>query len=197
MDRELAVTVGRAPHVTIEGVFERHVSAGWRDRALVEGSRAGGRWARSGSFPVIYLGQPTESVVVEAYRHLVDDVEGMTAERVRSRFLVRAEVAVDQVVDLRSPTTRLSVGLGDADLYSEVGDYSACQTIGHVAHQLNRHGVIAPSASGLGLTLALFVDYLSAAELPKRVGEPIAWTSLPPDPRRLRLLSVDEEAPPG
>lgn len=197
MDRELAVAVGRVPHATIEGVFERHVSAGWRDRALVEGSRAGGRWARPGSFPVIYLGQPKESVVAEAYRHLVEDVEGMTPERVRSRYLVTAEVAVGLVVDLRSPTARLSVGLGDADLYSEVGDYSACQRIGHVAHQLNRHGVIAPSATGLGLTLALFVDFLSPAELPRRIGEPVVWTSLPPDPRRLRLLSADEEAPPG
>jgi hypothetical protein len=197
MDRELAVAVGRVPRVAVNGLFERHVSTGWRDRAFVDGSRSGGRWARSGSFPVIYLGRPTESVIVEAYRHLVDDVDGMTAERVKSRYLIRAEVNVAEVLDLRGPEARLSVGLGDDETFSVVGDYSACQRIGHVAHQLNRHGVIAPAATGMGETLALFVDFLTSAEMPERIGDPIMWSTLPPDPRRLRLVNEEEHAPPS
>ncbi|MGI8778004.1 MAG: RES domain-containing protein [Acidimicrobiales bacterium] len=104
---------------------------------------------------MIYLGRPASSVVVEAYRHLVDDIEGMTAERVRGRRLVRAQVSVhDDVLDLRSRQSRLAVGLTDAELFSDVGDYDACQRIGHVAHQLSMHGVLAPAATRSGETLA-------------------------------------------
>jgi hypothetical protein len=192
VDRDLAVAVSRAPRVTVEGDFERHVSSSWVDRALVDGSWAGGRWAAPGSFPVIYLGRPSDSIVIEAYRHLVDDVEGMTANRVRSRYLVRAKVSTNDVVDLRDPSTRIAVGLSDGDLFSSVGDYEACQRIGHIAHQLNRHGILAPAATRFGETLSLFVDYLGVDELPVRIGDPILWTKLPPDPRTLRLLDLRE-----
>jgi RES domain len=192
VDRQLAIAVSRAPFVTVEGVFERHVSQRWVDRATVDGSWAGGRWAAEGSFPVIYLGRPPDSVIIEAYRHLVDDVEGMTAERVRSRYLIRAQVLAHNIVDLSRASTRLSLGLGEDDLTSDVGDYEACQRIGHVAHQLNRHGILAPAATGFGETLSLFVDYLGVQELPVRMGEPILWTTLPSDPRQLRILDWDE-----
>jgi RES domain-containing protein len=191
LDRDLAVAISRLPTVSVEGVFERHVSQSWVNRALIEGSRAGGRWAAPGTFPVLYLGRPPESVVVEAYRHLVDDVEGMSPERVRSRYLLRAQVAVTDVVDLRSLASRLALGLSDDALVSDVGDYVACQRIGHAAHQLNRHGILAPAATGLGETLALLVDFLPVSELPQRVGEAVLWQSLPDDPRRLRLLRAE------
>lgn len=198
MDRDLAVAVSGAPRVEVAGLFERHVSPTWVDRALL-GSAAGGRWAAPGLFPVIYLGRPPASVVVEAYRHLVDDVEGMTAERVRSRRLVRAEVEVRDILDLRSAKAQLAVGLSDAALSSGVGDYDACQQIGHVAHQLGIHGVLAPAATRLGETLALFADLLFPEELPIRVGTPVVWETLPADPRRLRVVHAEphEGSPPG
>lgn len=187
MDRDLAVALSAAPRVRVEGVFERHVSPSWAERALL-GSGSGGRWAAPGAFSVIYLGRPAPSVVVEAYRHLVDDIEGMTAERVRGRRVVRAQVAVGDVLDLRSREARLSVGLPDTEVYSDVGDYAACQRIGHVAHELGSHGLLAPAATQLGETLALFVDHLTPGELPVRIGAPIAWDVLPADPRRLRVV---------
>lgn len=187
MDRELAVAVSRVARIEVDGRFERHVSPSWVDRSLL-GSSAGGRWAAPGTFPVIYLGRPPASVVIEAYRHLVDDVEGMTPDRVRGRRLVRADVSVHEVLDLRSAEARMRVGLTDAELFSEVGDWDACQRVGHVAHQLGLHGVIAPAATRVGETLALFVDQLAPAELPVRVGAPIVWEALPPDPRQLRVV---------
>lgn len=108
MDRDLAVAVSAAPRVSVEGFFERHVSPSWAERALL-GSASGGRWAAPNAFSVIYLGRPASSVVVEAYRHLVDDIEGMTVDRVRGRRLVRAQVSVDDVLDLRSRQSRLAV----------------------------------------------------------------------------------------
>jgi hypothetical protein len=56
-----------------------------------------------------------------------------------------------------------------------------------VAHQLGLHGIIAPAATGLGETLALFERHLPATELPVVVDEEII-DGLPADPRRLRLV---------
>jgi hypothetical protein len=64
--------------------------------------------------------------------------------------------------DIRAPQNSTSsagattVDITDNDLFSEPGEYERCQAIGAAAHQLGRYGVIAPSASRLGETLALF-----------------------------------------
>jgi hypothetical protein len=52
-------------------------------------------------------------------------------------------------------------------------------------------GVIAPAATGVGETLALFDEHLPTNELPQ-LRETTAWLRLPPDPRRLR--DVDDDA---
>lgn len=46
-----------------------------------------------------------------------------------------------------------------------------------------RHGIVAPSAGGNGLTLALFADLLSPEEQTKQVGDVQRWDQLPHDPR--------------
>jgi len=60
---------------------------------------------------VLYLGRPTHSVVVEAYRHLVDDDEDLDGTMVGPRHLLTCEVAVSDVLDLRDPHSRLLVRL--------------------------------------------------------------------------------------
>jgi len=132
--------------------------------------------------------------VVEAYRHLVDPFadDGMTGKMVASRRLLICEVALTNVLDLRSRTAQVAVGLTEDDLTSPISEYEPCQEVGRVAHQLGLHGVLAPAATGLGETLALFEQHLPATELPILVEEEI-WDGLPDDPRRLRLVS-DEEA---
>jgi RES domain-containing protein len=135
--------------------------------------------------------------VVEAYRHLVDDIEGMSPERVRGRVLLTAQIHANEVIDLTTAASRLSVGLSEEDLVTDVGDYEKCNRIGHVAHQLACHGILVPAATGLGETLALFVDFLTVAELPTRVGEPVKWMTLPRDPRRLRVVREDQAHPPA
>jgi hypothetical protein len=146
---------------------------------------------------VLYLGRPVASVTVEAYRHLVDPFadRGMTGEMVARRRLLICEVAVTNVLDLRSRTAQVAVGLTDADLISPVGEYEPCQEVGRVAHQLGLHGVLSQAATGLGETLALFEQHLPASELPTLIEEEV-WDGLPDDPRRLRLVG-DEEAPGG
>ncbi len=181
-----ALEVARVPRANVEGLWERHVSATYSSRAL-QGSAHGGRWGPSNGFPVIYLGRPTASVVVEAYRHLVDPFEGMRASYLQPRVLVACQVHATNVLDLRSSKHRLLVGLSDGDILSAVGDYDGCALVGSIAHQLGCHGVIAPSATGLGETLALLPHHLPADELPVLVSK-VKWETLPADPRQPRLV---------
>jgi hypothetical protein len=152
---------------------------------------------------VLYLGRPRDSVVVEAYRHLVDpiafDSEEERAEFLQAmipRTLVSCSVTVTNLLDLRTAVARGQAGLTMQDLTCATTDteaYARCQRVAQVAHQLRRHGIIAPAATGLGDTLALFTDVLPVQETPSlRRDEP--WHRLPDDPRvasrqPLRLVS--------
>jgi RES domain-containing protein len=191
-DRRSLVGVASCPHITIEGVFERHASL--RAPGLTS-SQAGGRWGPPGAFGVLYLGRPRSSVIVEAYRHLVDVIEGMRPELVQPRELYVVEVSVHTVLDLRSPEARAKVGLTDADLESDVSDYDKCWEIARAAHQLSLHGIIAPAATGLGETLALYDEHLTPEELPRLVRQE-RWDRLPADPRRAQRLHIvrDDQA---
>lgn len=179
MARDIAVAVSRASTATVAGRFQRHVSP--RQEPL-RGSRAGGRWGPEGAYPVLYLGRPTDSVVVEAYRHLVEAVEGMHPQMVGPRRLVTCEVEVTNVLDLRVGTSREAVGLTTVELCSDVGDYQTCHRVGQAAYKLGLHGVITPAAGGLGETLAVFEDRLAEGEQLALVEER-TWDSLPTDPR--------------
>jgi hypothetical protein len=189
--RKLALAVAAGPRTAIQGSFERHVSANWRE---LTGSSSGGRWGSPGIYSVLYLGRPRLSVAVEAYRHLVDPFaeDGMTGDMVAPRRLLSCEVDATDILDLRSDEALQVVGLSGDDLSSPIGEYQACQSVGRVAHQLGLHGIIAPAATGLGETLALFEQHLPAAELPHLIGEEM-WDRLPADPRRLRLVRSEEE----
>ena len=84
MARKLVLAVAAGPRTAIQGSFERHVSANWRE---LTGSNSGGRWGPPGIYSVLYLGRPRSSVAVEAYRHLVDPFaeDGMTGDMVAPR----------------------------------------------------------------------------------------------------------------
>lgn len=113
--------------------------------------------------------------------------QGMTGDMVAPRRLLACDVSVTEVLDLRTKDAWLTVGLTERHLRSDIGDYAACQAVGQVAHQLELHGVLAPAATGLGETLALFEQHLPANELPRLVGEEV-WDRLPADPRYLRVV---------
>src|SRR3954454_7100310 len=108
MDRSLVLAVAEARTTTIEGLFQRHTSLGHRK---LTGSAGGGRWGPEGAYPVLYLGRPLESVIVEAYRHLVEPIEGMRADLVGPRRLLTCEVRVSYLLDLRRQDNQTIVGL--------------------------------------------------------------------------------------
>jgi RES domain-containing protein len=176
VDRNLAVAVSRASIIEVRGRFERHASPKVRTLA---GSAAGGRWGRPGAYPVIYLGRPIESVIAEAYRHLVDGAEGMRPELVGPRNLFEVGVDVTEILDLRDSQSLEAVGL---DVAALLGPYAPCQRVGQAAHQLGLHGVLAPAATEIGDTLALFERHLPEAELPVLISTS-RWDRLPEDPR--------------
>jgi len=176
VDRNLAAQVAQSSVIDLDGRFVRHVSPKVRTLA---GSTAGGRWGLANTYPVLYLGRPIESVLAEAYRHLVDGVEGMAAELVGPRTIFDVEVKVTQILDLRDHDTLQRVGLDEAALRNAHGP---CQRVGQAAHQLGLHGILAPAATELGETLALFERHLPEAEIPAIAGEG-RWETLPPDPR--------------
>jgi hypothetical protein len=120
----------------------------------------------------------------------VDPFEGMTGEMVAPRLVLTCRVSVSEILDLRETEAQRGVGLTYEDLASEVGNYAACHDVARVAHQLGLHGVIAPAATGIGETLALFEQHLPAAELPTLITRQ-AWDRLPADPRQLRIVRED------
>ncbi len=176
----LTERISAAGFISVEGVFFRHAAPG---RDAFAGGQLG-RWGET--FPVVYLGQPHDSIVVEAYRHLVEDT-GIPASSVKPRIAYTVPVSVTRILDLTNSSGMEAVGLNASDLQSEVGAYATCQAVAAAAHQLRLHGILAPAATGLGQTLALFRQNLPAAELPVPSAQ-TQWDQLPADPRRLRRL---------
>lgn len=192
--RDLLIALADLEPIRVEGRFERHVSLNW-DELLP--SSAGGRWGAARAFEVLYLGRPRQSIVVEAYRHLIDDELDSAFELAASileRRVITCEVDVPNVLDLRPEAVRAALGLSDEILGSEVGDYGPCQQVGAAAHQLRVSGLLAPAATQVGETLALFPTNLPAARWPTVVDRAL-WHGLPADPRRLRLADEDVNNP--
>jgi hypothetical protein len=180
--RDLVAAISELEPATIEGRFERHTSLRWKE---LMASAAGGRWGARGAFDVLYLGRPRESVIAEAYRHLIDDeldAPHALAATVLERRILTFEVSVQGVLDLRDEVTRRAVELPEAALYSGVGDYRPCQTVGAAAHAAGLPGVVAPAATRLGETLALFTANLQPSAWPALRKREI-WSGLPTDPR--------------
>lgn len=92
-----AQDVAGAATAAVTGKWYRHCPAKFAREAL-SGWRANGRWGTRDGFPVLYLGQPVDAVVIEAYRHLIDGPVPPLAPRV----LVTCSVDLDRVLDLTS-----------------------------------------------------------------------------------------------
>ena len=196
MDALANAIAGQEP-VRVTGSWQRHLPARYRDRAM-DGHQTYSRWGRPQGFPVLYLGRPEDSVVVEAYRHLVDPVENPELiDHLAPRALVTAEVNVTEILDLRSAKARMELGLTLSQMRSSTDDraaYASCQEVAAAAHQQGFHGLVAPAATEVGETLALFSARLPDHEIPVVISE-AHWDRLPDDPRaqrRLRIVRDDD-----
>lgn len=132
----------------------RHTSAG-RDPLSGMGARLnGGRWNPRNVFSTIYLAQPVTTCLGELDR--LAAASGVTpGDLLRaSRALHTIEVHDVPILDLREEAALQYVGLSLEDIRDD--DWTACQTVGHAAYFLEMAGVVAPSATGNGLVVAIF-----------------------------------------
>jgi RES domain-containing protein len=162
----------------LQGVFYRHVAAGRDPRSGLGARINGGRWNPPESFSTLYLADSVETVAREFLR--LARRQGLRLEDFLPRDLYTFEVRLEAVVDLRGEETRERVGLSDAELRGD--DPRACRAIGEAAHYLDFEGVTAPSATGAGEVLAVFLDRLRSNS---RV-EPMArerWEVPPSEPK--------------
>jgi hypothetical protein len=152
---------------------------------------------------VLYLGRPVASVVIEAYRHLIDPVEvddGAARESLIDnlvpRVLITCEVSVTQLLDLR---TRGGASAGQPH---NPGSALAYERPGRVralpASSSHRSPTRAPRhhhsrGDQAGRDASLFTDLLPQEERARRIAADEAWDRLPLDPRlpgtpRLRVV---------
>lgn len=183
----LANAIAGQPSTPITGTWFRHLPARYATTAM-DGRASYSRWGRDRGFPLLYLGQPPDSVIVEAYRHLIDPVVDAPpgyAATLTPRVMVTATVSVTNILDMRTSRARMETGLTLQQMQSDTNDdaaYASCQEVASAAHQQGFHGLIAPAATQRGETLVLFTNRLPPAEVPTVTNQEL-WTPFPSDPR--------------
>ncbi len=154
--RLAAAVDGLAP-TAFSGEAFRHVA---ENRHPLSGAGArsfGGRWNPPDSFATLYLALERETAVREFLR-LARRV-GRAPDDFLPRRFYRFSFELSGLLDLREAKARAAVGLSDVSIAGE--NLGPCQAVGEAAHRLGREGVIAPSATGAGTVLAVFVDRLT------------------------------------
>ncbi len=101
---------------------------------------------------------------------------GIAPERLLPRAVYRCDIAIRQCLDLRDQGNREEVGLSPDAIRSE--DPRRCQDVAMAAHYLGIEGLIAPSATGTGSTIAIFTDRLHADSCVEPRDVEI-WSTLP------------------
>jgi RES domain-containing protein len=156
------------------GPAYRHQAAGWNPLSGAGARIQGGRWNPPNSFATIYVAVTRETAIAEFNRMAAR--AGRRPEDFTPRRLYTFELRLHGLVDLRPTDARTAVDLDDDDILGD--DASACQAVGEAAETLGREGIIAPSATGLGIVLAVFFDRLGAdSEVAVRGHE--TWTAPP------------------
>lgn len=120
--------------------------------------RLGGRWNPAESFPVVYTALDVDTVDRELARSLAR--AGMSPAAARPRTLATIRVRLTRILDLTDPAMLQRVGVTREEILAE--DPALPRAIGDAAHRLGYEAVLAPSATGSGRVLAVFLDNLAA-----------------------------------
>lgn len=143
-----------------------------------EGARiVGGRWNPKGSFAVLYLGLDESTVIAEFHRLAAK--QQLAPADFLPRTLFRYEGELHDLLDLRDERVLEAVDLTHADLVADGA--AACQTVGEAAFVAGREGILAPSATGTGEVLAVFLGRLSGESSLRDVASEL-WEEVPPIP---------------
>lgn len=173
-DPHLIELLDQLPRGRFRGEAFRHQGPGYHPLSG-EGARIqGGRWNPPNSFPVLYLALNPSIAAAEFYRRSAR--EGRPPEDLLPRRLYRYRIDLGAVLHFAGQVELTQVDLSPADVSSD--DLSRCQAVGEAAHYLGFEGILAPSATSAGETLAVFFDRLR----PGSTVEPLdfeTWEMLP------------------
>ena len=163
---EVVAALDRLATTEFDGHAYRHVSVG-RDPLSGEGARlVGGRWNPPGSFAALYLGADVATVVREFER--LARKQGRAVDEFLPRDMFTYELRLQHLIDLRVGEHAAAVGLTPADFADD--DLSRCQLVGEAVHAAGFEGLIAPSATGTGEVLAVFLGRALPGSVVRAVG---------------------------
>lgn len=151
----LVDAVDRLEPIAYTGEAFRHVARGRHPLSGAGARSQGGRWNPPQSFATLYLAD-SEAAVEAEFRRMAER-QGLSISQFLPRRIYRLEVELQAVVDLTGATA-LPPALAEADFLGE--DLSTTQAVGEAAQYLGREAILAPSAAGPGLVLAVFIDRL-------------------------------------
>lgn len=155
---ELVASVDTLPAAAFTGRGFRHQAAEY-DPLSGRGARInGGRWNPPHSFSVLYLALDEPTVAAEFRRHAAR--QGRSLIDFLPRTLYAYDSTLQNVLDLRDEEARRAVGVTMTQITSD--ELLPCQHVGEAAQHLGREGILAPSATGSGQVLAVFLDSIAA-----------------------------------
>ena len=175
IDLDLVARVDELGARDYEGDAFRHVSPGTDPLSTIGSRLQGGRWNPPGLFGAIYFGLQVHTVAAEFRR--AAGAQGLSADDFLPRELHRFHLTLSALLDLRDEKAAAHVGLPPPVLLGR--DQGPCRLVGEAAQYLALEGVLAPSATGEGAVLALFVDRLRPTSVMEARGHEV-WSMPPP-----------------
>ncbi len=107
---------------------------------------------------MIYTGLDVAKVDREFIRSM--HREGLPLAKLPARRLARITVQLPRVFDLSDPAVLATLGVRPSEVMGD--DVAVSQRLGAAAHHLGYEAILAPSATGHGMVLALFLDTRAA-----------------------------------